>query len=86
LIEEPQDLLDSSEESAPVIRLVNSLLQQLIDLGYDGIVFSRTEGGEPVHFVQLGPYGSEERAKQIARDVRYEADVDPLVVVERGER
>ena len=62
------------------------LLQQLIDLGYDGIVFSRTEGGEPVHFVQLGPYGSEERAKQIARDVRYEADVDPLVVVERGER
>ena len=62
------------------------LLQQLIDLGYDGIVFSRTEGGEPVHFVQLGPYASEERAKQIARDVRYEADVDPLVVVERGER
>ena len=30
LIEEPQDLLDSSEESAPVIRLVNSLLQQAV--------------------------------------------------------
>ncbi len=30
LIEEPKDLLDSSEESAPVIRLVNSLLQQAV--------------------------------------------------------
>ena len=30
LIEEPQDLLDASEESAPVIRLVNSLLQQAV--------------------------------------------------------
>ncbi len=63
-----------------------ALLQQLIDLGYDGTVFSRTEGGAPVHFVQLGPYVSEDRARQIARNVRYEADVDPLVVVERGER
>ena len=63
-----------------------ALLAQLIDLGYDGTVFSRTEGGEPVHFVQLGPYVSEDRARQIARAVRYEADVDPLVVVERGER
>ena len=63
-----------------------ALLQLLIDLGYDGTVFSRTESGDPVHFVQLGPYVSEERARQIARDVRYEADVDPLVVVQRGER
>ena len=30
LIEEPEDLLDSSEESAPIIRLVNSLLQQAV--------------------------------------------------------
>ncbi len=30
LIEEPKDLLDASEESAPVIRLVNSLLQQAV--------------------------------------------------------
>ena len=63
-----------------------ALLQLLIDLGYDGTVFSRTESGDPVHFVQLGPYVSEERARQIARDVRYEANVDPLVVVQRGER
>ena len=63
-----------------------AFLQQLIDLGYDGTVFSRTEGGEPVHFVQLGPYVSEDRARQIAREVRYEANVEPLVVVERGER
>jgi general secretion pathway protein E len=30
LIAEPEDLLDSSEESAPIIRLVNSLLQQAV--------------------------------------------------------
>jgi general secretion pathway protein E len=30
LISEPEDLLDSSEESAPIIRLVNSLLQQAV--------------------------------------------------------
>ncbi|MCP4007365.1 MAG: type II secretion system ATPase GspE [bacterium] len=30
LIHEPEDLLDSSEDSAPVIRLVNSLLQQAV--------------------------------------------------------
>ncbi len=30
LIEEPEDLLDSSAESAPIIRLVNSLLQQAV--------------------------------------------------------
>jgi general secretion pathway protein E len=30
IIEEPEDLLDSSEESAPIIRLVNSLLQQAV--------------------------------------------------------
>ncbi|HTO09759.1 MAG TPA: type II secretion system ATPase GspE [Myxococcota bacterium] len=30
LISEPEDLLDSSEEGAPVIRLVNSLLQQAV--------------------------------------------------------
>ncbi len=30
LIEEPEDLLDSSEEGAPIIRLVNSLLQQAV--------------------------------------------------------
>jgi len=30
LISEPEDLLDSSDESAPIIRLVNSLLQQAV--------------------------------------------------------
>src|SRR5258706_3193787 len=30
LISEPEDLLDSSEEGAPIIRLVNSLLQQAV--------------------------------------------------------
>jgi general secretion pathway protein E len=30
IIQEPEDLLDSTEESAPIIRLVNSLLQQAV--------------------------------------------------------
>ncbi len=30
ILEEPEDLLDSNEESAPIIRLVNSLLQQAV--------------------------------------------------------
>jgi general secretion pathway protein E len=30
LIQEPEDLLDSSEDSAPIVRLVNSLLQQAV--------------------------------------------------------
>jgi general secretion pathway protein E len=30
ILEEPEDLLDSSEDSAPIIRLVNSLLQQAV--------------------------------------------------------
>jgi general secretion pathway protein D len=62
-----------------------ALLERLIDLGYDGTVLSRSEGGEPVHFVQLGPYASEEKARQIAREVRYEIEVEPLVVVEPPE-
>ena len=62
------------------------LLQLLIDLGYDGTVFSRTEGDEPVHFVQLGPFASEEAARRVAREVRYEADLEPLVLIEQLER
>ncbi len=62
-----------------------ALLERLIDLGYDGTILSRSEGGEPVHFVQLGPYASEAQARQIAREVRYEIEVEPLVVVEPPE-
>ena len=63
-----------------------ALLQLLIDLGYDGTVFSRPEGDEPVHFVQLGPYVSEETARRVAREVRYEADLEPVVLIEQPER
>ena len=63
-----------------------ALLQLLIDLGYDGTVFSRTEGDEPVHFVELGPFGSEETAQRVAREVRYEADLEPLVLIQGLER
>ncbi len=60
-----------------------ALLQLLIDLGYDGTVFSRPEGDEPVHFVQLGPYASEEAAQRVAREVRYETDLEPLVLIDQ---
>ena len=62
------------------------LLQLLIDLGYDGTVFSRPEGDEPVHFVQLGPYASEETAQRVAREVRHETDLEPLVLIDQLER
>ncbi|MEE9281090.1 MAG: type II secretion system secretin GspD [Myxococcota bacterium] len=63
-----------------------ALLQRLIDLGYDGTILARAENGEPIHFVQLGPYASQDAAKRIAREVRYEVDVEPLVVVEPRDR
>lgn len=63
-----------------------ALLEQLITLGYDGTVLARAENGEPIHFVQLGPYDSEEAAGRVAREVRYELDLEPLVVVGSRER
>ncbi len=46
-----------------------ALLSRLLEKGYDGSVFSRVEQQEPVHYVQLGPYATLERAQQVAREV-----------------
>lgn len=58
-----------------------ALLAELIALGYDGSVLSRAEGGPPIHFVELGPYVSEDTAKRIAGELRAAANLRPLVVV-----
>ncbi len=46
-----------------------ALLNRLIKKGYDGSVLSRVEQAESVHYVQLGPYSTLEKAQQIAREV-----------------
>lgn len=58
-----------------------ALLQQLMDAGYDGTVLSREEGGETLHFVQLGPYPFEDRAQHIAREVRASTGLNAEVFV-----
>ncbi len=59
-----------------------ALLETLIERGYEGTVLSRTEGGQAVHFVQLGPYATQDAAWRVAREVQREADLRPLLVVE----
>ena len=58
------------------------LLQKLIADGYDGTVFSQSEGGETTHWVQLGPYTNEAKAQTIARDLNASRGLQALVVVE----
>ncbi len=63
-----------------------ALLETLIERGYEGAVLSRTEGGQAVHFVQLGPYATQDAAWRVAREVQRESDLRPLLVVESVER
>jgi general secretion pathway protein D len=58
------------------------LLGSLIAQGYDGTVLSRTEAGEILHFVQLGPFATQDAAERIAREVRVATGRDPTVLVE----
>jgi hypothetical protein len=57
-------------------------LQDLIGQGYDGTVFSRSERGELSYAIQLGPYSSEIKAQAIAREIRAETGLRPLVIVQ----
>ena len=57
-------------------------LQDLIRQGYDGTVFSRSERGELSYAIQLGPYSSEIKAQAIAREIRAETGLRPLVIVQ----
>ena len=59
-----------------------TVLQALLGRGYDGTLLSREEAGETVHFVQLGPYLTEERGQQVAREVRAETGLKTIVIVE----
>ncbi len=59
-----------------------SVLSELIERGYDGTLLSRREGGETLHTVLLGPYLSEDRAQQIAREIRAETGRAVQVIVE----
>jgi hypothetical protein len=60
-----------------------ALLERMIGEGYDGTLLSRSEsGGELYHFVQLGPYTSEIRARQIAREVGIATGLPAAVLLE----
>jgi cell division septation protein DedD len=59
-----------------------SLLQKLMNDGYDGTVLTRTEQGGTTHWVQLGPYATEAKAQAVARDVNATLGFSSLVIVE----
>ncbi|MEE8557447.1 MAG: SPOR domain-containing protein, partial [Myxococcota bacterium] len=58
------------------------VLETLMGRGYDGTVLSRRAGEDLLHFVQLGPYGTDDRAHHIAREVAVATGLDTLVLVE----
>jgi general secretion pathway protein D len=58
-----------------------ALLGRLAQQGYDGTVLSRVEQDEAVHYVQLGPYPSLDRAQQIEREVAAATGLATAVVV-----
>ena len=60
-----------------------ALLERLIGEGYDGTLLSRRESaGELYHFVQLGPYATETRAQQVAREVGVSTGLATTVLLE----
>ncbi len=58
------------------------LLQELISRGYDGTLLSTREGDETLHSVLIGPFLTEDRAQQVAREIRAETSRSAIVVVE----
>jgi hypothetical protein len=58
------------------------LLQELIAEGYDGTLLSRRDREELYHFVQLGPYLTEDRAQQVAREVGVATGLETVVIIE----
>jgi cell division protein FtsN len=67
--------LDRAEDAA-------RLLESLLKAGYDGVVLSRDENGRTIHYVQLGPYQSEEDAQKIGREVKAETGFTTYVMIE----
>jgi cell division septation protein DedD len=58
------------------------LLEKLISVGYDGTVLSRNENGQTMHFVQLGPYGNQDDAERVGREIRAETGLNTLIMLE----
>jgi general secretion pathway protein D len=58
------------------------LLERLLEEGYDGTVLTRRERDEVIHFVELGPYVTEEQALHVAREVRATSGFATRVVIE----
>jgi general secretion pathway protein D len=58
------------------------LLEKLISVGYDGTVLSRNENGQTMHFVQLGPYGTQDDAERVGREIRAETGLNTLIMLE----
>ena len=57
------------------------VLENLMAQGYDGTMLTQTIRGEVFHTVQLGPYVSEAKAQQIAREVGVATGLETLVVI-----
>ena len=57
-------------------------LTELMGQGYDGSVLSRKVGDEVVHFVQLGPYPSEDEASHAAREIGVATGATTRIVVQ----
>jgi len=55
------------------------ILQRLIELGFDGTVVSRSENGDEIHVVQMGPFTSEESARDAARRINAETGLNAFV-------
>ena len=58
-----------------------TLLEELMASGYDGTLLSRREGDDLFHFVQLGPYSSEDDAQRIVREVRATTGFEAVVIL-----
>jgi general secretion pathway protein D len=59
-----------------------ALLEKLISVGYDGTVLSRSENGQTMHFVQLGPYETQDDAERVGREIRADTGLNTLIMVE----
>jgi type II secretory pathway component GspD/PulD (secretin) len=59
-----------------------ALLEKLMQQGYDGVVLSREENGQTLHYVQLGPYKSEADAQRVGREVKAGTGLNTYIMIE----
>jgi hypothetical protein len=58
------------------------LLENLMREGYDGTLLSRREQDRVLHLVQLGPYLTEDRARQVAREIGASTGLSTVIIIE----